>query len=137
MKFWDTSALVPLALAEETSRSMRQLMMTDVNAAVSFITGVELQSAIARRIGNHEPEVKLAASQFVSALQTGWTVADDYGPIVSHAQQLAAVHALRAGDAIQLASAIAICSNGPRMTFVVLDEELAAAARAEGFPVLP
>ena len=50
MKFWDTSALVPLMIEEDMSRAMRQLMLSDANTAVSFITVVELQSVITRRL---------------------------------------------------------------------------------------
>lgn len=116
---------------------MRQLLMADANVAVSFITSVELQSAIARRSRDDEPDARQAASAFVSALQQGWTVADEYEPIVALSTRLAARHRLRGADAIQLASAMAIGGSGGGMTFVALDDELAAAARAEGFPVLP
>lgn len=137
MKFWDTSALVPLVLAEETSRTMRQLMMSDVNAVVSFITEVELQSAIVRRLQSHELETRHSASQFLSALQSGWTVVDDYAEVITEARRVTSIHALRSADAIQLASAILASSASRRLEFVTLDEELAVAARAEGFPVLP
>ncbi|HEV7425903.1 MAG TPA: hypothetical protein VGQ46_06010 [Thermoanaerobaculia bacterium] len=41
-------------------------------------------------------------------------------------------------DALQLAAALIACGNDPaRLNFVTLDYELAAAARAEGFVVLP
>jgi predicted nucleic acid-binding protein len=136
VKFWDTSALVPLVLDEPSSRSMRQLLSSDANVAVSFISGVELQSAIARRTGNDEPHTRLAASQFVVALSHGWTVADDYVQIVAGGKQVASRYGLRAGDAIQLASALSL-GHDARMPFVTLDQELRAAARAEGFLVLP
>jgi predicted nucleic acid-binding protein len=44
---------------------------------------------------------------------------------------------LRTGDAIQLASAIAAADDRRMVPFVTLDKRLAAAAAAEGFPVLP
>jgi uncharacterized protein len=137
VKFWDTSALVPLVLEEKKSRAMRQLMISDVNAVVSFITLVELQSAIARRLEDDEIETRQVALEFLSVLQSGWTVADDYAPIIADARRLVSVHALRSGDAIQLASVHSVRRGGTRMEFVTLDEDLKAAARAEGFPVLP
>lgn len=46
-------------------------------------------------------------------------------------------HPLRAGDALQLGTAL-LAAPSPRMLrFVTLDKDLNAAARAEGFPVLP
>jgi hypothetical protein len=112
-------------------------MMSDVNAVVSFITSVELQSAIARRLKAHELDTRQTALEFLSALQSGWTVADDYARIMTTARRLASVHSLRSADAIQLASAMSLHGGSERMEFVTLDEELAAAARAEGFPLLP
>jgi predicted nucleic acid-binding protein len=116
---------------------MRQLMIADTNPVVSFVTLVELQSAVTRRTKADDLETRQRASQFLSVLQSGWTVADDYEQIITGARRLAAVHALRGADAIQLASALSLPYGGGQMEFVTLDEELAAAARAEGFPVLP
>ena len=45
-------------------------------------------------------------------------------------------HGLRGADAIQLAAAIIVRGNDV-LPFVTFDDELIAAARAEGFPVLP
>ena len=41
MKFWDTSALVPLVFAENTSRTVRPLLLADPRILVSFLTPVE------------------------------------------------------------------------------------------------
>ena len=49
MRFWDTSALVPLITKEEQTPRMQQLIASDRNVAVSFITPVELTSSIWRR----------------------------------------------------------------------------------------
>jgi predicted nucleic acid-binding protein len=46
-------------------------------------------------------------------------------------------HRLRAGDALQLAAALKGTRNPSARPFVTLDHDLASAARAEGFPVLP
>jgi uncharacterized protein len=135
VKFWDTSALTPLILEESRSREMRRLMIADPNCVVSFITLVELQSALARRLKYDAMETRQNAASFLSALESGWTVADDYAEIVQRARRLASLYGLRAADAMQLASAISMFGGGP-MDFVTLDEELAEAARAEGFPVI-
>jgi predicted nucleic acid-binding protein len=45
-------------------------------------------------------------------------------------------HGLRGADAIQLAAAVIVRGSGT-LPLVTFDEELIAAARAEGFPVLP
>lgn len=52
------------------------------------------------------------------------------------ARRLLRVHALRAADALQLAAAIAASEADPAsLDLVMLDEQLAEAARREGFPV--
>ena len=54
------------------------------------------------------------------------------------AGRLLATHPLRAADALQLAAALVWCDEAPQgETFVCLDERLSAAARREGFAVLP
>jgi hypothetical protein len=54
------------------------------------------------------------------------------------AGRLLAAHPVRAGDALQLAAALAWSDEAPRGSgFVCLDERLRAGARTEGFTVLP
>jgi uncharacterized protein len=57
--------------------------------------------------------------------------------VLENALRLVARHGLRGADAIQLASARLVRASNVQMPFVTLDNDLAAAARAEGFPVLP
>lgn len=85
MKFWDSSVLVPLILDEPSTDEMHAILRADRNIVVSFITPLEVESAIWRR--------------------------------VRHARDNEA--------------------RGLHLPFVTLDEELVAAARSEGFPVLP
>ena len=114
---------------------MRRLMIADANCVVSFITVVELQSALVRRLKYDDLETRQNAARFLAILESGWTVADEYAEIVERARRLASAHALRGADAIQLSSAISMSRDGG-MDFVTLDEELAAAARGEGFHVI-
>jgi len=133
LRFWDTSALVPLLFKEESTPTLLSLLPEDPSIVVSFLTLIELTSAISRRAGE-----KRAAQRIADALETGWTVIDDHDVVLSSARRLAAKHGLRSGDAIQLASALASCRGASdALPFVVLDKELISAARAEGFPVLP
>jgi predicted nucleic acid-binding protein len=56
---------------------------------------------------------------------------------VGIARRLLRVHTLRAADALQLAAAITVAEGLPAsLEVVTLDQQLAAAARREGFPVL-
>lgn len=53
------------------------------------------------------------------------------------ARRFASIYRLRTGDAIQLACAILATEERSALPFVVRDQDLAAAARAEGFSILP
>jgi len=62
LKFWDSSALVPLLFEEDASNRLRMLLDADPNVIVSFLAIVELESAIARRSKGREPEIRRAAA---------------------------------------------------------------------------
>ena len=49
MRFWDTSALVPLIVRETTTPKMLALLAEDPDITVSALTTVEILSALARR----------------------------------------------------------------------------------------
>lgn len=49
MKFWDSSALVPLIIEERHSKACRQLLRTDPTQIVFCFTRTEILSAIWRR----------------------------------------------------------------------------------------
>jgi len=124
---------VPLLFDEETTRTLVSLVTADPMVLVSFVTPVELASAITRRVRDTRE-----ARPIFDALENGWTVIDDYERILRRARSLAVRYGLRSGDAIQLSSAIEADTDGTRaMPFICLDQELLAAARAEGFPTLP
>jgi hypothetical protein len=50
VRFWDTSALLPLVIAEPTSRRVRGWLAEDPDVVVWTLTRVELLSALARRL---------------------------------------------------------------------------------------
>jgi hypothetical protein len=138
VKFWDTSALVPLFIREQRSSEVRRVIAADPNVAVSFITIIEVRATAARRLTiGHAVAAVRDPDEFITELERVWTVADEYRAIVDEARHMIELHALRAADAVQLASAIVLCRNRPKLPFVTLDEDLAAAARLEGFPTLP
>jgi uncharacterized protein len=59
-------------------------------------------------------------------------------PVFERVHGLLGRHPLRASDALHLASALLLGRRSPReVQFVVYDEKLADAARAEGLDVLP
>lgn len=108
-------------------------------AATSRLSAVEVASALARRcregaFSAGERDRALAAlEQDFSALQ----VVELSPAIVASARALLVRRPLRAGDAIQLASALLLQREmEPEVTFAAYDERLREAAAAEGLSVV-
>ncbi len=140
MKFWDTSALVPLFLSEPASARARRIAAADSALVVWWATRTECVSAVARR--RREGDLSAAdeqrARRALEALSGEWSEVLPSAAVRQRAERLLAVHVLRAADALQLAAAL-LWSRGQTGTHAVvcLDERLRAAALAEGFQVLP
>lgn len=139
MRFWDTSAIVPLVSLEETTPRIRELIAADRNVVVSFLAPIEVTSAIWRKARETKDDDARRESErrVHDLLEPYWTVVDEVEPIAKIARRLVTRHLLRAGDAINLAAAMYIAPDISALPFVTNDERLKAAARAEGFPVLP
>lgn len=140
MRFWDSSAIVPLVIREPTSRTIAALYDQDVRVVVSWASSVEVWAAIARRRRDgslRSPDVR-AARERLRLLREDWAEVDDVESIRTRATRLVEVHPLRAADAMQLAAALVAVQDRPdSFPFVTLDDRLADAADAEGFHVQP
>ena len=140
MRFWDSSALVPLVVEEPSSGALEALVGTDPEIAAWWATAVECASAIGRRARMLAADEgrSTRAYQQLAELAGGWTEVPPTERLRDVAIRLVRVHDLRAGDALQLAAALIAAENRPdTLELVTLDERLADAARREGFPVLP
>ena len=139
MRFWDSSALFPLFVEELTTEQMRELAALDNEVVVWTLTLIELISGVWRReTAAHAEASRAAAAQRVTQADGEWTKVADVRTVVAVAKNMAKRHRLRAGDTIQLSAALLASQGDPSsLPFVTLDRELATAARAEGFPVLP
>ena len=109
-------------------------------AATSRLTAVEIASALARRCREGafavtERDRALAAlEQDLSALH----LVELSPSIVFQARSLVVRHPLRAGDAIQLASALLLQRElDETVTFAAYDDRLKVTAAAEGLTVVP
>jgi predicted nucleic acid-binding protein len=138
LRFWDTSALLPLFIVEPKSAAARLLLNEDPDVLVWALTPVELVSAIWRRVpAEHDSRQRQAAAEIVIAAQSSWIKVRTYEDVAALAYEVCEKHRLRAGDALQLAAALYTWADPSSQSFVTLDTDLASAARAEGFPVLP
>ena len=136
MKFWDSSAVVPLLVPEVTSGSTLKLYDIDPVMVAWWATEIECTSAIARRQRFDQLQEDVAAEAFVrlSALQAGWHEVEPGEGVRESAKRLLRVHDLRSADALQLAAAIFVAEARPStLEIVSLDDHLLAAARREGF----
>lgn len=138
--FWDSSALVPSILPAPQSSTLVALLRNDPDRTLWWGSPVECQSALYRR----HRDATLPAGLLEQALRRLTSLVEDADVVAptlrlrDRAGRLLAAHPLRAGDALQLAAALVWCDDTPGgETFVCLDERLSAAARREGFAILP
>lgn len=138
MRFWDSSAIVPLVAHESATGAMLQRAREDGELAVWWATRVECASALARLERDGAPAAAVASAfARLDVLANGWTEVEPHAEIREVARRLLRVHPLRAGDALQLAAAYLLAERRPpTLELVTLDERLAAAAAREGFIVL-
>ena len=139
MRFWDSSAILPLLLDEPGSERVSALFRSDPSQAVWCLTEVEAVSALSRRsrkeISIEESEI---ARKTLQKLAESWEEVASLDAVRARAVRLLGTHSLRAADALQLAAALVFCDERTAsLPFVCLDDRLADAARKERFPVLP
>ena len=139
MKFWDSSAIVPLVMAESSTKALQAVAAADPVMLVWWATEVECASALARleRDGALDEPSAHDAFERLQQLAGAWHEVDPSDAIREAAVRLLRVHPLRAADALQLAAAIAAAERRPAsLEVIALDDRLATAARKEGFPLL-
>ena len=139
MKFWDSSAILPLLVDERTSASVAAVYENDERQIVWCLTEVEAVSALARRErqGGDSSDVERARTT-LRILSERWEEVTSVESVRTRAIRLLGTHGLRAADALQLAAALVFCDEQTEaLPFVCLDDRLSEAARKERFPVLP
>ena len=138
MKFWDSSALVPLLIEEEMTVPLRDLYLGAPGTITWWGTSIECASALCRL----ERENKLSAREVTNALERldalarHWHRIEPVDAVLETARRLLRVHPLRAADSFQLAAAFLASEGRPStLEFVCLDDRLVTAAQREGFLV--
>lgn len=139
MRFWDSSALVALVAQEAGSARALDYLQSDRDMLVWWGTEIECASAVARLL-RQQPHLAAQAEPgfgLLRDLAKSWRVVAANEIVRETALRFVRVHPLRAADALQLAAAfVAARARPPALPLVTFDARLAAAARAEGFPVL-
>jgi uncharacterized protein len=139
VKFWDASAIVPLLVAETTTRSLQALARRDSKMLAWWGSRVECASAVARVERAAQLDTRGAAMAFdrLRQIADGWHEIEPSEVVRENAVRFLRVHQLRAADALQLAAAFLAAERRPwSLEIVTLDDRLADAARREGFAVI-
>jgi uncharacterized protein len=138
LRFWDSSAVVPLLVDEPTTDAVRAVLEENPTMLVWWATELECVSAIVRleRQGDLASDATLVALQRLEALAGGWHEVQPVESVRRAAKRALRVHSLRTADALQLAAATVGSEGQPASLDVVsLDDRLSDAARREGFAV--
>ncbi len=139
MKFWDSSAIVPLIIQEEQSKLCENLFKEDSQILVWTYTATEVLSALFRkyREGKLSDQELLIPQEKLNQLESSWSEVLPKESIKLRAHRLLATHSLRAADALQLAAALVAFRDQPEEKhFITFDQNLVKAARQEGFRVI-
>lgn len=140
MKFWDSSAIIPLCIEEPRTGVVREIAGNDGSLVVWWGSIIECHSAFARlsRDGFLKPEEEEEIGEILSSLDSVWTEIEPGEEIKDMAIRLLKNHPLRAADSQQLAAALIWADKKPKgHSFVCFDMKLREAARREGFSLLP
>jgi len=140
MRFWDSPALLTLSAGQPKAPVLQSVLDEDPKIAVWWGTRVEMASG-ACRLRREDRFDEAGFLDLLAGIDQTCREADEIDPSDSlreEAVRLVKVHDLRAGDAFQLAAALAWADHKPSgLEFVCLDKRLRAAAAKEGFAVLP
>lgn len=138
MRFWDSSAVVPLLVRQGASGQVDGWFRDDSSLAVWTLTPIEITSALWRlvREGILAEEHARTTERRAEELTAASHVVADVESVKALATRLLRVHNLKAADAMQLGAALVWAAGRPRGKMLhTLDDRLGVAARREGFDV--
>ena len=139
MRFWDSSALVPLLVVERGTAVTARWYRQDPGVVVWMLTRVELLSALARRrrLNPEHAAAVAVARRDVFDVWERWSEVTAVEVVRRHAERVVENHPIKAADALQIGAALAAGEHDPALVeFVTLDEVQATAAEREGLRVL-
>jgi predicted nucleic acid-binding protein len=139
VKFWDTSALIPLVVAERHTARTERWLREDPDVVVWTLTRVEPLSALARR-RREEPASARRLIEARRELMHAWDRWSEVTAVEAArrvAERIVESHPVGAADALQIGAAMVAAEGDPSsLDFVTLDGRQAEAAEREGFRVL-
>lgn len=138
MRFWDSSAFVPLVVRQPGWADVDRWLGEDPEIVIWTLTAVEVVSALRRLVRDGEIGERSArqAEDLAATLVERTHVVTDVEHVKGIAVRLLRVHALRAADSLQLAAALVWADGSPAgLVLHSFDRRLATAAEREGFEV--
>jgi uncharacterized protein len=138
VRFWDSSAIVPLLVRQKSSPLAEVWVTEDANMTVWTLTSVEVLSAFRRLVREQglEEERAVIAERRLDELVRTCHVVVDVPAVKRLASRLLRFHPLRTFDALQLGAALLWAEGHPEgRTLHTLDARLGSAAEREGFVV--
>jgi len=127
MRFWDSSALIPLCLTESSSEDVKRVVRSDEDIVVWWTTHLECLSALARqrREGTLSSDADIKSKAVLSAMAAEWSEVLPGERIRRRSERLLLTHPLRSADAFQLAAALIWAEEAPPgLEVVCLDQNL-------------
>lgn len=139
MRFWDSSGIVPLLVAQSKTGSMQRILKTDPEILVWWASETECASALARLERQTDLNERSTAKAFqrLDTFKGAWHEVQPSEAIRTTARRLLRVHNLRAADSLQLAAALTASETNPAsLEIVSLDDRIVDAAAREGLAVV-
>jgi len=140
MRFWDSSAIVPLIVNEENTAYCLKVLADDQEMLIWCLSRVEIVSALCRRVrdGLMSADEFQQVKERLKIILNKVVEVSAVERVRTRALRLLEVHPLRAADACQLAAALVVTQEDPeRLAILCFDLRLEVAARKEGFVVNP
>jgi len=140
LKYWDSSALIPLLVEEPSSSSIRAVLQEKSSIVSWWGTPVECLSALWRRKreGRLDNLSFLRVRERFDRLMEEIDLVAPTSAVRERTFRFLGLHHLTSADALQLASALRWSHDETKgVGFVCLDERLRSAALMQGFRVLP
>ena len=139
MLYWDSSAIVSVALNEKSGPNIHSYIesLKFKPTFTSFLTFLEIESAIQRKIKDRSINQRVADQGRAIAVgfrKTAEIIISDL-MILDSALHMQKIYGLRPGDAVQLASARHGTDDPSKVHFLCLDKRLNESAKREGFNV--
>ena len=138
MSFWDSSAIVPLCIYETSSPTAVRIWRQFEENVIAWNTPIEVVSAFARiaREGKISEQRKREAEFIFASIEQSSTIILPETRVIQLARTYPDKYGLKAGDCIQLASAMVWCNETPKnKDFVCGDARLLKAAESDGFTI--